>query len=362
MDSPTESRSRFAFVAINILAWVLIFCFPFFMTPRNETMTLYRYLGFCVSTLTYMVTFYVNYLWLIKSYLSRRKWITFFAINILCIILMCTLLYGWHNYYMSHLLHIPGGRFMPPPLHGFLFARDILFMGLTISMAVAIRMTLEWQRSEREKAKVQVVATQAEIKNLKSQLNPHFLFNTLNNIYSLMRVDADKAQDAVLSLSKTLRFVLYDENQEQVPLEKEIEFTRNYIQLMSLRLADNVTLTVDLPPIEAAAGRTVAPLLFISLVENAFKHGISQTAPSFISIHLSLDHDVLKCRIDNSYFPKDNRDLSGSGIGIENLQRRLDLLYPGHYLYSQFIEDNTYTTQLILTLTSTRPWNPSPAS
>lgn len=349
MNLNNESKSKFAFVAVNILAWVLIFCFPFFMTPRNETLTFDRYIGYCVGILAYMATFYINYLWLIKSYLSRRKWVGFFVLNIVCIGLICVLLYLWHNFYISHIVQLPE-RMMPPPRHGFFLYGDILFMGVTVSMAVAIRMTLEWQRSEREKAKVQVVATQAEIKNLKNQLNPHFLFNTLNNIYSLMRVDSDKAQDAVLSLSKTLRFVLYDENQERVPLEKELDFTRNYIQLMSLRLADNVSLTVEMPPKEAATGHSIAPLMFITLVENAFKHGISQTEPSFIAVSLKIEHDTLDCRIDNSYFPKDKEDLSGSGIGIENLQRRLELLYPGQYSYTHIVEENTYTAILQLTL------------
>lgn len=149
-----------------------------------------------------------------------------------------------------------------------------MLMALTVGLAVAIRMTGNWYRIEAEKQQIEKERTQAELKNLKSQLNPHFLFNTLNNIYALIPIDRTKAQFAVHSLSHMLRYVLYENNQNYIPLEKEIQFVRNYVELMELRLPDRVETTVDLP--EQADGYTIAPLLFITLVENAFKHGVSR--------------------------------------------------------------------------------------
>lgn len=120
-----------------------------------------------------------------------------------------------------------------------------MLMALTVGLAVAIRMTGNWYRIEAEKQQIEKERTQAELKNLKSQLNPHFLFNTLNNIYALIPIDRTKAQFAVHSLSHMLRYVLYENNQNYIPLEKEIQFVRNYVELMELRLPDRVETTVD---------------------------------------------------------------------------------------------------------------------
>lgn len=348
----TEKKASHLFVWVNILACVMLLTFPFLMTPHNESMTFSRYLGFVGGILTYLAIFYLNYLWLIERYLSKRKWLPFFLVNFVIILGLCTLLFGWHNYYMAHIAQDvpPMGRPHGPSFYLFFCIRNAVFMVFSASLAVAIRMTLQWQRTEREKVSMQAAASQAELKNLKSQLNPHFLFNTLNNIYALTRVDPDKAQEALLHLSKTLRYVLYDNNQERVPLEKELSFTRNYIDLMSLRLAANVRLNVSLPSDTEVAGWSVAPLVFIMLVENAFKHGISPSAPSFIDIELVIEKPILRFTVKNSYFPKEAGDLSGSGIGQDNLRRRLELLYQGKASYNAGVEEEVYKAKLILPL------------
>ena len=187
--------------------------------------------------------------------------------------------------------------------------------------------------------------SEAELQNLKSQLNPHFLFNTLNNIYSLIAIDPDRAQFAVHDLSRLLRHVLYEDNQKFVSLDHELNFMKSYIELMSLRLSGNVELKVDLP--DDGKGVLVAPLLFITLIENAFKHGVSPTEPSFIHIRFSwLENSGICCYIENSYFPKKEIDRSGSGIGLENLKKRLDLLYPGKYDLRTEREGNEFVAQL----------------
>jgi LytS/YehU family sensor histidine kinase len=278
----------------------------------------------------------------------QKRWIVFFVSNLLLISTVSILLYLWHGYYFTNLAGIPMEH-IPPPRNSFVFiSRDMFFMMLTASMAVAIRVTLEWQHTDREKAKMEIVASQAEIKNLKNQLNPHFLFNTLNNIYSLMRMDQEKAQEAVLSLSKTLRYVLYDNNQEKVSLDKDLAFTKSYIDLMSLRLTDKVNVRVNIS--EKTEGLTIAPLMFITQVENAFKHGISQAAPSFIDIDIDIHEKVILCSVRNSFFPKDVNDYSGSGIGIDNLQRRLSLIYPGKHSFNYSTLNNVYISELKITL------------
>ena len=227
--------------------------------------------------------------------------------------------------------------------------RDAVTMLLVTGLSVAIKMTGRWYRVEREKQEIEKERTQAELQNLKSQLNPHFLFNTLNNIYALVALNPQQAQYALHSLSQLLRYVLYDNNQQMMPLSKELAFIRSYVELMSLRLSKQVQLEVNLP--EDDRGYQVAPLLFIALIENAFKHGVSATEPSFIHISFALTGgDTLICTVENSCFPKNELDRSGSGIGLENLRRRLSLLYPGQHILRMEKIGEQYVAQLILTL------------
>ena len=153
-------------------------------------------------------------------------------------------------------------------------------------MRAAIRLSMRWKQNESALKAAEKSRMEAELKNLRNQLNPHFLLNTLNNIYALIAFDADKAQQAVQELSRLLRHVLYDNQQNLVPLNKEMDFIRNYIALMRIRLAANVTVEThfDIGP----ENRTeIAPLIFIPFLTNAFKKGILPTAPSLIAKHLT---------------------------------------------------------------------------
>lgn len=188
------------------------------------------------------------------------------------------------------------------------------------------------------------------MKNLKNQLNPHFLLNTLNNIYALIAFNCDKAQEAVQELSKLLRHVLYDNQQTFVPLEKELDFIRNYVALMRIRLPQQVEISLHLET-DPGSSLLIAPLLFISLIENAFKHGISPTAHSFISIAITGNTDgTVRCEIQNSNYPKTGQDKSGSGIGLEQVSKRLELIYPKHYEWEKGISANGQVYSSILTI------------
>ena len=213
---------------------------------------------------------------------------------------------------------------------GFISRNVIIYLGV-IGLAVAVRMTERWYRDEKKRDEMEKAATEAELVALKSQVNPHFLFNTLNNIYSLIQIDQDKAQEAVHDLSGMLRYVLYDSEKPSVPLSKETGFLKDYIKLMSMRCSSNVSLDVSLP--ETDSDKHVAPLLFIPLVENAFKHGISTSEPSSIKIALKEEGEYVSFLVENTSFPKNDSDRSGSGIGVKNLQRRLDMLYQGQHSF-----------------------------
>lgn len=300
--------------------------------------------------LTFMTVFYVNYGILTPRLLFRKRLGRFILANLLLIAAVLLIQHIWHEMCRLYIETEPPreNRGDPPPVY-FFIAWNAMLMALTVGLAVAIRMTGNWYRIEAEKQQIEKERTQAELKNLKSQLNPHFLFNTLNNIYALIPIDRTKAQFAVHSLSHMLRYVLYENNQNYIPLEKEIQFVRNYVELMELRLPDRVETTVDLP--EQADGYTIAPLLFITLVENAFKHGVSPSQPSFVHISIRMVKEgTLVCTIENSDFPKTDADRNGSGIGLQNLRKRLNLLYPNRHILRTENLNGSFVAQLIIDL------------
>ena len=226
------------------------------------------------------------------------------------------------------------------------YSSFLIFALLVNLMAIGIALSIRYMMRQSEKKQKEV---EAELAWLKNQINPHFLFNTLNNISSLTQIDADKAQDTVMQLSDLLRYAMYETNKPKVPLEGEVEFMRNYIELMKLRC--NEMTTVNCQWQIANSQVLIAPLLFISLIENAFKHGMNSNAPATIDISLTQKDDMLIFTCDNTNNPKPTKDRSGSGIGLENTRRRLDLLYPGRYQWEQTITpDNIYHVRITLQL------------
>lgn len=203
-------------------------------------------------------------------------------------------------------------------------------------------------RRQRELEEAQRKSTEAELVWLKNQLNPHFLFNSLNNISSLTQIDPDQAQEAIAQLSDLLRYALYESQKPLVPLAGEVEFMQNYIAMMKLRCSEKTEVNEDF---QVGTGHEqIAPLLFVSFIENAFKHGTSSNHASRISVrlHASDGKIVFDCR--NTNFPKGESDHSGSGIGLENTRRRLDLYYPGKYVWEQKIENEDYCIKIEITV------------
>ncbi len=217
---------------------------------------------------------------------------------------------------------------------------------LVVGCAVGFRYIVRWGDMQMRLKEERQKNAEAELAWLKNQLNPHFLFNTLNNISSLVQIDQDTAQESIGQLSDLLRYTLYESNHELVPVEGEIEFMNNYIELMRLRCNELATVEVDLQiPIKPMR---IVPLLFISLIENAFKHGVNSRKPSFVRIRFKAEGDDLVFTCENSDHPKPDVNRSGSGIGLENLRRRLDLAYPGRYRYDQALRENSYFVQITL--------------
>ena len=347
---PKKRHAKLLTVAIHLLGWGLLLVFPLLMRWQNreEPVSLTWYLGYVAVPLSFMAVFYLNYLLFIPRMLFQKRWGGFAGLNLVLVVVVWYAGRLWWNFYTGHfaqtLPHPPEEKRDIPQL--VFFARDVMSFALTVALAVAIKMTSRWQQSERQRHEAERRRSEAELTNLKNQLNPHFLFNTLNNIYALVEVNPSQAQHAVHELSRLLRYVLYEDGPAMVPLEKELEFLRSYIDLMSLRTGRHVARRIDLSPDDPQA--VTAPLIFISLVENAFKHGVSPTEPSFIEIDIHTENGRIVCRTVNSNFPKSDADRSGSGIGIRNLERRLKLIYGNAYTLSRSVKDGAYRCELTL--------------
>ena len=216
----------------------------------------------------------------------------------------------------------------------------IIFYAVMVAMPVGLKYVMRWNDEKHKMEEERRRNAEAELTWLKNQLNPHFLFNTLNNISSLTQIDADKAQESIGQFSELLRYALYESNVKKVKLTDETEFMKNYINLMSLRCNEMTLVETRFDSFDESL--TITPLLFISLIENAFKHGISSHKDSFVKIDMGLDGNDLVFSCENSIHERASENRSGSGIGLENMLRRLDLLYPDAYTYRQYIEDRTY--------------------
>ena len=281
------------------------------------------------AVVVYLLNFYlcVPILWF-----RHRYWL--FGLSNVILILVCN----------SHLLFKNISSL--PDIYRAGYSSFLIFALLVNLMAIGIAMSIRYVMRQSEKKQKEV---EAELAWLKNQINPHFLFNTLNNISSLTQIDADKAQDTIMQLSDLLRYAMYETNKPKVPLEGEVEFMRNYIELMKLRCNEmtsvNAEFTIHNSQLE------VAPLLFISLIENAFKHGADSNAPATINIILTQQDGTLAFNCENTNNPKPTKDRSGSGIGLENTRRRLNLLYPGRYTWEQTITpENIYHVKISIRL------------
>lgn len=317
-------------VFIHLLVICIVFFLPDMMSnyarPRRNPN--WAMLGYFKAALM-VVVFYANYLYIIRHTLftRRRNGVAMFvAVNVALIGL--TIVAGHLMFGVLDLGKGKHGHELPLKIRlirdASFYLRDLIMMVLTIAFSVALRFTS--RLTEMEKKHDQLLAMQRadELNNLRHQLNPHFLFNTLNTIYSLVDISPAAAQDAVHRLSKLLRYMLY-ENPAKVRLSQEIDFVCNYISLMEERLGPGV---VDAEFETDGMDPEVAPLIFITTVENALKYGNTGQTGDKIEIRIGCDSKgVVECRTRNRFIAKPSDNSRASGIGLSNLRRRLTLIY-----------------------------------
>lgn len=231
----------------------------------------------------------------------------------------------------------------PPVIIGQHDVIAIIILILMLGMNFGIKLYFRQKENQQRLIELERKNLQQQLEYLKYQINPHFLMNTLNNIHALVDFDPEQAKESIVQLSKILRFVLYEGSKQMVPLQRELLFLEDYIQLMQMRITDKVDLKVEMP--EHIPDGEIPPLMLISFVENAFKHGVSYQQPSFIHISIAISNDRLSFRCENSKIPQ-SEDKHG-GVGLENARQRLSLIYGERH--SLKINDNsTYTVELTL--------------
>lgn len=340
-------------IFLQILVWLALFFSPVMFLRYSDHPDFNKLLvDFGVPTVL-CIAFYLSYLWITPKYLlNENNGQKYTLVSVAVVIFLTLMLHVWFEIGHQWLAPVPGKSMHGSPrfsIHMLMTLRDMFNIAVSMGAATALLLTSRYSKSEKARKEVVVAMREAELKNLRNQINPHFLLNTLNNIYALIEFDRDKAQKAIMELSKLLRHLLYDNQQELVNLKDEAEFMHNYIDLMKIRLAENVTITenFNLPD---PCHVQVAPLIFISLVENAFKHGISPTDKSFITVDLTAEDGKIICQVINSNFPKNEKDRSGNGIGLHLIRDRLSLTYPDQYEWIQELQDNNkvYASKIII--------------
>lgn len=331
--------SRRLAILMHILGWVIIVLIPRYLLNAFGAGSDDHFLNqFYFNTAIYGTLFYLNYLWLVPKFFLNNRKLLYFLLTIGIILGLYTIMAyvndrvfadpereRWIAKVFQELAKDKNE--VQPPIREFkiynYFYTSVLVCGFSMGLSVLEKLTQnEKVRKELEREKLN-----SELAFLKSQVSPHFFFNTLNNIYSLIGIDTDEAQGAVLKLSKLMRYLLYDSDDGNSRLTDEINFMNNYIDLMKLRISNKVELHVEMP--DRVPEIRIPPLLFIAFVENAFKHGISYREHSFIEVTMKIDGDKLYFSTRNSLGKNSAEgETKHSGIGLENVKKRLTLLYP----------------------------------
>jgi len=337
-------------VLIHICGWILLYLLPPLI--MQSEVKLPSNFGEIMNWVLVITFFYINYLWLVPKYLSKRKFLVYFTgiAMMLCACYFSTEIYVRQKYRaevasgqrvertQSH------SRHKPPRFRGYFSS---LFCFAVLALGTSIRVTEGWYINEKQKKEMENQKLGAELSLLKSQINPHFFFNTLNSIYSLAIIKSNRTSEAIVKLSELMRYIIYDTELKLVPLSREVEYIGNYIELQRLRLPNDMKVLYST---HLADGDVfIEPLLLLPFVENAFKHGVDVETGGRITINIKLTGNILNLHVENPLVdePEQVPDKQ-KGIGINNTLKRLDLLYHGRYTFSAGPVNSNYVVDLIL--------------
>lgn len=349
----TTIIKSFQRIFIHLAGWILLYLLPP-LVLQTEVRLPSNFGDYMYWTIV-IVFFYVNYLWLIPRYLSRRKFFPYF----LFIFLMLVFAYSANEMYIRHVHRVeaamrgetvnstseqPKRKF--PRYRGY---NAVLFSFALLALGTSIKVYQDWYENEKQKKEMENQKLGAELSLLKSQINPHFFFNTLNSIYSLAIIKSSRTSEAVLKLSEIMRYIIYDTERKLVPLSKEVEYIANFIELQRLRLPDEIKVRfkTDLGEGESV----IEPLLLLPFVENAFKHGVDVEKGGTIDISVIRKRNELRLHVENPLVEDNINPIEGqSGFGMKNTLKRLKLLYQDNFTFSAGPVKTSYVVELVLKL------------
>jgi LytS/YehU family sensor histidine kinase len=285
---------------------------------------------------------YLNWFWLIPRFFLHRQYFSYFGFSISLLFLL-----GWMRYWFEYALPTPLISSVTPilPLKLIFIAFSFISIWVLSSLFRLLEDRIKTMQLENELKHTQL---HSELRFLKSQINPHFLFNTLNNVYSLAYLKSDQAPPMILKLSGMLRYMLYDCDAPKVSLQKEIEYLQDYIKLQVLNPADRLKVVFEIQ--NNVPNRMIEPMLFVSFIENAFKHGNLSQPAAYIRIRLTNQAHELVFLVENSVGNSKSKDKIG-GLGLHNIRQRLVLLYPEKHNLKIVEEENLYKVHLSLKIT-----------
>lgn len=337
-------RNKKITIFSHVFAWLVFLSMPYLLSYGQEQ-DINRIIGhFWIPIAFYAVNFYTNYFILIDKFLFANKIVLFIVINIALIALSVSLKeFFEYLFFEDTLKRSIKNKESGPPINMFIYVQMLSYM-VPLLFSITIKTTKRWVKTESERKEAINFKLQSELQHLHYQLQPHFFFNSLNNIYALVDISPDQAKSSIHSLSKLMRYMLYDTSEETVSLFKEIDFMKKYIELMKLRVSDKTKVTYTFPSEETEI--RIAPLLFISLIENAFKHGVSANKESEINLQMTVEEKIVKFTIENNNLPKKTDDKSGSGIGLPNIEKRIALLYPDKSKFKTFVKEKRFIATL----------------
>ncbi|MBN1950547.1 MAG: histidine kinase [Bacteroidales bacterium] len=351
--------NRKILIGLHILAWAIIMVIPRYIMHAYGDVNNHFLVRLYINIAVYGLLFYLNYSWLFPAFYYRKGWRGYYFLAAAVLMgIVCVGLWYLNDHVLIDKEQIrqitrvikeinKEGEVIKPPIGAFrimnYFYTSVLIMGFSMGLKLVEQVSREEKvRKELEKEKLN-----SELAFLKNQISPHFFFNTLNNIYSLIGMNTGKARESVLKLSKLMRYLLYESERGESRLSEEITFLENYIDLMKLRLTDKVDLLVSLP--EKYPDHSIPPLLFMAFIENAFKHGISYREASFINIELTASEDQIRLSVRNSIGKGRLEKVAGyTGIGLENIKKRLGLLYPGRHTLKISENEKEFLVELSL--------------
>ncbi|MBO6522886.1 MAG: sensor histidine kinase [Balneolaceae bacterium] len=339
-------KKNISYILLHVGIWILIVAMPVYYTSRsfsveNSDALLFIPLPFWITIGLLIIIFYLNYHVFIPRFLFAKMYVVY-----VLILAGLFLIFMEAPRFIADLVGQPRqtprmDREIAERVFPVLFSNVFLMYVTVFFSSIALRMSNRWQKTEEERLN-------AQLSYLTSQVNPHFLFNTLNSIYGLTIVEAPKAADMVSKLSEMMRYTLDSSRNDFVPLNEELEYLKGYIELQKVRMDENISLEVSINQDDGT--NKIAPLILLPFIENAFKYGVNAEQNSNIKIHIKTEGKKLNLTVFNNKVDVDSQHLKKTGFGIENTKRRLELIYPDKYELQLKENEYEFTVKLNLFL------------